>query len=83
MLVSNTNYKVFGLDGKLLGLSLNHQSNGRSDPLSRSWNRVIAIAGFEHDDRTVMLRPWWRIQEAPANDDNRDIETSSGAATWS
>jgi phospholipase A1 len=78
MLVFNTDYKLFGLDGKLLGLSLNHQSNGRSDPLSRSWNRVIAMAGFERDDWTVMVRPWWRIKEAAANDDNRDIQDMLG-----
>ena len=78
MLVFRTNYHLLGLDGKLLGLSLNHQSNGRTDPLSRSWNRVIGMAGFERDDWTVMIRPWWRLQEAPAVDDNRDIEDMLG-----
>ncbi|HUA81331.1 MAG TPA: phospholipase A, partial [Dyella sp.] len=41
MLVFNTNYHVFGWDGRLLSIGVDHQSNGQSDPLSRSWNRVM------------------------------------------
>jgi phospholipase A1 len=78
MLVFNTNYQVFGWDGRLLGIGVNHQSNGRSNPLSRSWNRVIADVGFERDSWTVMLRPWWRIPEAHSTDDNPDISNYMG-----
>lgn len=45
MLVFGTDYKLLGLPGRMLGLGINHQSNGRGQPLSRSWNRVIAMAG--------------------------------------
>ena len=57
----------------MLGLTLNHQSKGRSDPLSRSWNRVILNLGFERDDFALMLRPWYRIEEGSADDNNPDI----------
>ena len=72
-LVFGTDYRLLGLDGRLLGLSLNHQSNGRSDPLSRSWNRVIFNMGFERDNFALMLRPWYRIPESASDDNNADI----------
>ncbi|MEO6688114.1 MAG: phospholipase A, partial [Dokdonella sp.] len=57
MLVFATNYHAFGWDGRLLGIGIDHQSNGRSDPYSRSWNRIVANVGFERENWTVMLRP--------------------------
>jgi len=72
-LVFRTNYEMLGLNWRMLGLTLNHQSNGRSDPLSRSWNRVILNLGFERDDFALMLRPWYRIEEGSADDNNPDI----------
>ncbi|HEX5306698.1 MAG TPA: phospholipase A [Dyella sp.] len=78
MLVFNTHYEVFGWQGRLLGIGVNHQSNGRSNPLSRSWNRVIADVGFERAGWTVMLRPWWRIPESRSTDDNPDISNYMG-----
>lgn len=80
MLVFGTDYQLLGLHGRMLGLSLNHQSNGRGQPLSRSWNRVIAMAGFEEGDWTLMFRPWWRIPESAGVDDNPDIENNLGRA---
>ncbi len=78
MLVFNTNYHVLGWDGRLLGVSIDHQSNGRDNPLSRSWNRAIANIGFERDNWVVMLRPWWRIPEPRRNDNNPDISDYMG-----
>ncbi len=80
MLVFDTRYQVLGWDGRLLGIGINHQSNGQSNPLSRSWNRVIADLGFERDGWTVMLRPWWRIPEARADNNNPDITDYMGRA---
>jgi phospholipase A1 len=80
MLVFNTNYQVAGWDGRLLGIGLNHQSNGQSDPLSRSWNRVMGYVGFERENWTVMLRPWWRIPEGGTNDNNPNISNYMGRA---
>ena len=67
-----------GWDPKLLGVSLNHQSNGRALPLSRSWNRVMGIVGLERENTLVQFRPWMRISEPSATDDNPDISDYLG-----
>jgi phospholipase A1 len=80
MLVFDTHYRVLGWDGRLLGIGVDHQSNGRSNPLSRSWNRVIADIGFERAGWTLIVRPWWRIPESRRDDDNPDISDYMGRA---
>lgn len=77
-LIFPTNYNFFGLNGRLLGFTLNHQSNGRSSPLSRSWNRAILNVGLERENWVIMLRPWYRIPETKSNDDNPDINNYIG-----
>lgn len=72
-IVFRTNYDLFGLDWRMLGLTFNHQSNGRSDPLSRSWNRVMLNLGFERNNFALMLRPWYRFEEDLPDDNNPDI----------
>ncbi|HOX89281.1 MAG TPA: phospholipase A [Burkholderiaceae bacterium] len=59
----------------LFTLAFNHQSNGRSDVLSRSWNRVIAGFGVEQGDLAVLGRLWWRI---PESDDEKDDNPTIG-----
>lgn len=59
-----TNYTLLGFKGRMLGVAFNHQSNGRTLPLSRSWNRVIFHAGFERKNWQVMLRPWIRLKDS-------------------
>lgn len=63
---------------RMAGIGVNHQSNGRSDPLSRSWNRVIFSLGLENEAWTLMLRPWLRIGESREDDDNPDISDYLG-----
>ena len=72
--------KLFGWQVRMASLALNHQSNGRSLPLSRSWNRVIATLAAERGDWVAELRPWVRLGEAPGDDDNPDIEDHVGRA---
>ncbi|MCF9045401.1 phospholipase A [Acinetobacter nectaris] len=79
-LIFRTNYKLLGLDGRLLGLTLNHQSNGREDPYSRSWNRVMLNIGLERNNFAVIFRPWYRIPESAKNDNNPDIKNYIGRA---
>jgi phospholipase A1 len=78
MTVFRTNYSVLGWQGRMIGLALNHQSNGYDEPLSRNWNRVIAQFGFERRNWSLMIRPWWRIPETGGTDDNPDITDYAG-----
>ena len=66
-----TNFSIFGFETRMLGFAFNHQSNGRSLPLSRSWNRVIAHAAFERDKWTIYVRPWYRLKDT--DDENPAI----------
>ncbi len=66
---------------KLVNLGLEHQSNGRPLPQSRSWNRVYAQGGWEFNNSTsILARAWWRIPEKASRDDNPDILDYVGRA---
>lgn len=65
---------------KLLNLGLSHQSNGRNEPDSRSWNRLYLQGGWERDELYVLGRGWWRIPEKPSKDDNPDLTRFIGRA---
>lgn len=78
MLIFNTPYKIGILKGVFLGIGLNHQSNGREYPFSRSWNRIVGHIGFEINKLNVIIRPWARIREKFTVDDNPDIEDYIG-----
>lgn len=73
-----TNFSVLGLKTRMLGITFNHQSNGRIVPLSRSWNRVILHAGFERGNWVVLLRPWLRLPDA--DDENPAVTDNIGRA---
>ena len=73
-----TNYKFLGLKGRIINVGFNHQSNGRSEPLSRSWNRIVGNMGFERGDFTLLLKAWYRIPESSEDDDNPDITDYMG-----
>lgn len=70
--------ELLGGQLRLASLALNHQSNGRSLPLSRSWNRVIGTLAFERGPWVAELRPWLRIPERTEDDDNPDIQDHIG-----
>lgn len=59
---------------KLVNIGLVHQSNGRDDPFSRSWNRVYLQGGWEWPvyRLTVLARAWARL-DGHRDDDNPDI----------
>ena len=79
MFVWRTHYDLpWGFTGRYLSLGINHQSNGQSDPLSRSWNRITGAFGMDRDHWTLTVRPWWRLPEHGANDDNPDLVDYAG-----
>jgi len=69
--------------GVMLGFE--HQSNGRSGSLSRSWNRIYAEFIYEQGNLVWRVRPWYRLSEdaktdptSPKGDDNPDIDDYMG-----
>lgn len=57
----------------VITLGINHQSNGQSGVLSRSWNRAYLDFVFAKNNYAFVLRPWYRFPESEATDDNPDI----------
>ncbi len=57
--------KIAGWD-----FGFNHQSNGRAEPLSRSWNRIMGTVGLDMNELTVRLRAWYRLTEDEETDNN-------------
>jgi phospholipase A1/A2 len=74
-----TGYDLFGFKLRSVDAGFVHQSNGRADPLSRSWNRVFADFKLVRGDFALSFRPWLRIRENPATDDNPDIKDYLGS----
>ncbi|MEJ6474915.1 phospholipase A [Pseudoalteromonas piscicida] len=66
-------------------LGLSHQSNGRSQPNSRSWNRIYANFIWENRGFVFSFKPWYRLPEDdkedpldPRGDDNPNIDDYLG-----
>lgn len=66
-------------------LSLNHQSNGQTSTLSRSWNRIIGETAFIVGSGVINTKLWWRIPEGkeadpedPKDNDNPDMDDYLG-----
>ena len=62
-----------GWNWNLLNFGFNHQSNGRADPISRSWDRLFVEAGVERGDFALLARAWTRIELGEYEDDNPGI----------
>lgn len=69
---------VLGWTNTINRIGFAHQSNGRSDPLSRSWNRVYADMVFQRGEWAVSIAPHWRVPESEKDDDNPDIQDYVG-----
>jgi phospholipase A1 len=63
-----TRFSFLGLQARFIQFGVNHQSNGQSEPLSRSWNRLVANIGIERGDLSLLLKGWYRIPDV--DDDN-------------
>ena len=79
-----------GWDYRLSGVGLVHQSNGQSEQLSRSWNRLYLMGAAEkvlgpQSSLRLQGRIWDRLRESGI-DENTGIENQIGraelTATW-
>ncbi|MEG0202341.1 MAG: phospholipase A, partial [Comamonas sp.] len=65
----------FGWRWRYSGVGIAHQSNGQSNPISRSWNRWYLMAGAELGNRWQLhLKAWQRLSESALEDDNPHIQ---------
>lgn len=71
-------FQILGWNARAGTLAINHQSNGRSEPLSRSWNRVTAELALDRGNWVIAAKTWTRIDESPEVDDNPNIEDYMG-----
>lgn len=86
LILSFTNaWDIFGFRNVLNEVIINHQSNGQSGALSRSWDRIMFNMVFERGPVALSLKPWYRIPESegdgpddPRGDDNPDIHRYMG-----
>jgi len=72
-----------GFQWRLLNFGFNHQSNGRSDSMSRSWNRLYAEFGVERNDLVLLAKAWYHVKEGTNSDDNPDITDYYGDCSLS
>jgi len=68
-----TGFPVFRLRNRIVSFGLVHQSNGRAEPLSRSWNRIYAEFVMDRGRFAMSLKPWYRFREPAETDNNPDI----------
>lgn len=68
-----TDFDILGFNTRTIKFGFNHESNGRGQLLSRSWNRLVAGATFERGNLAILGRVWYRLPEDADDDDNPDI----------
>lgn len=78
ILLFRNRYHIGEWSGRMAGIGINHQSNGRGDPQSRSWNRIVGTIGLDRENWALVVRPWWRVPEGSREDNNPDIEDYIG-----
>lgn len=76
----NPQWELWGFKNTANMLGIVHQSNGRGEPLSRSWNRVYANFIVEKGNFALSFKPWYRLPEDDEEDDNPDITDYLGNA---
>jgi phospholipase A1 len=73
-----TDYRFAGWSLREIEVGINHQSNGKADPTSRSWDRAYARFMAQRGNWEVDIKPWYRFSESDGKDDNPDITKYMG-----
>lgn len=73
-----TDYEFAGWHLREVEMGFNHQSNGRPEATSRSWNRLYARFMVQNGNWQVDLKPWYRLPERSRHDDNPDMSRYMG-----
>lgn len=73
MFVMPLNMSIKDFRWRMIAVSLNHQSNGKEQELSRSWNRIILTTFYEWNDVMFNTRTIFRLPENDKEDDNPNI----------
>jgi phospholipase A1 len=68
----DSNRKILGFTNKLNAFGFIHQSNGRNEPISRSWNRLFANFIFEGKNFAFSIKPWIIVGDLTGNEDIQD-----------
>lgn len=71
-------FSVLGWNARAATVGFNHQSNGRSEPLSRSWNRFTGELALDKGNFVLTAKSWLRFEEDEEDDDNPKIEDYMG-----
>jgi phospholipase A1 len=68
---SNSSLKNWGAD-----LGIEHTSNGKSEPDSRSWNRLYGAAHYRKIGLLLYMKAWYRLKEdeCPIGPDGLELE---------
>ncbi|EGM70992.1 phospholipase A [Shewanella sp. HN-41] len=85
----NNDWKIGSVTNSFWGFGAVHQSNGKSGPLSRSWNRLYGTMIFDAGPLAFSTKVWWRIPEdektdphQARGDDNPNIDDYIGRAEF-
>ena len=78
-------WKILGFTNRLNSFGFVHQSNGRNEPISRSWNRLFATFIFERKNVALSIKPWIIVGDKIGNEDIQDYMGNvelRGAYKW-
>lgn len=65
-----TGFRFWDFTIKEMEFGLNHQSNGRPEKTSRSWNRLYFRTSVSRENFRAELKVWYRFTDPRKNDDN-------------
>jgi phospholipase A1 len=65
--------ELIGMTNRWNRLGYDHQSNGQSGSLSRSWNRIYAEFVLDRGPGMISIKPWYRLTGRASDDTNPDM----------